>query len=135
MLPWFDVVQIVSVEKLSKTTARAVFRFPVQREYLNPMMGLHGGLSAGIYDTATTWTLDPIRRPGFWNFFGTTRSLNLTFMNPAAEGDWLRMESEVVHAGKRLCMIRATLFREMDGAIVSTCEHQKFNVDPEVSKV
>ena len=135
LLPWFAVVQIVSVEKLSATTARAVFRFPVQREYLNPTMGIHGGLAAALYDTATTWTLHPIRKPGYWSLFGTTRSLNLTYLNPAMEGDWLRMVSEVVHAGRRLCLIRATMIRERDGAIVSTCEHQKFNVDPEVPKV
>lgn len=83
------------MEKLSDTTARAVYRFPVLREYLNPAMNLHGGMSAGFFDTATTWTLTPIRKPGFWMQFGTTRSLNVTFLRPAAEGEMLRLECEV----------------------------------------
>ncbi len=97
-LAWMNVFEVVSVEKLSDTTARAAFRFPVQHEYLNPAQGLHGGLSAGMFDTMTTWTLDPIRKPGFWSLFGTTRSLNLTYLRPAAEGEMLRMECEVSRA-------------------------------------
>ncbi|KAK3052077.1 hypothetical protein LTR09_006669 [Extremus antarcticus] len=133
-LAWMNVFEVVSVEKLSDTTARAAFRFPVQHEYLNPAQGLHGGLSAGMFDTMTTWTLDPIRKPGFWSLFGTTRSLNLTYLRPAAEGEMLRMECEVVHAGKRLCLIKAVLMRERDRAIISTCEHQKYNNDPDMAK-
>ena len=95
MLPWLKAVEIVEVEKLSDTTGRSVCRFPVQHEYLNPAMGLHGGMSAAIFDTGTTWVLDVIRKPGFWEHFGTTRTLNLTFLRPAAEGEMLRLESEV----------------------------------------
>jgi len=135
LLPWLRAVDIVEVEKLSETTGRAVYRFPVQRQYLNPAGGLQGGLSAGMFDTATTWTLDTIRKPGFWMLFGTTRTLNVTYMRPAFEGEVLRMETEIVHAGKRLCLIKAVLRREKDGAIISTCEHQKYNVDADLPKV
>ena len=95
MLPWLRIVEIVEAEKLSDTTARIVYRFPVQHEYLNPNGGLHGGMSAGLYDTATTWLLHAIRKPGFWMRYGTTRSLNMTYMRPAMEGEMLRMETEV----------------------------------------
>lgn len=95
MLAWLKVVEVVSVERTSDTTCRVVYRFPVQREYLNPGMTLHGGMSAGIYDVGTTWTLNVIRKPGFWMTFGTSRSLNVTFIRPAVEGEMLRMECEV----------------------------------------
>lgn len=95
MLPWLRIVEIVEVERTSDTTGRIVYRFPVQREYLNPTMTLHGGLSGGFFDTATTWVLDVIRKPGFWMNFGTSRSLNITFLRPAVEGEMLRMETEV----------------------------------------
>ena len=42
---------------------------------------------------------------------------------------------EIVHAGKRLCLLKAVLKREKDGAVISTCEHQKYNVDADMSKV
>ena len=94
-LTWLKAVEVVSVERTSETTGRIVFRFPVQREYLNPGMTLHGGMSAGMFDTATTWVLDLIRKPGFWMSFGTSRSLNLTFIRPAMEGETLLMDCEV----------------------------------------
>jgi acyl-coenzyme A thioesterase 13 len=95
LLPWLKSVEIVSVERTSETTGRAVYRFKVQHEYLNPTMTLHGGLSSGMYDTATTWVLDVIRKPGFWLNMGTSRSLNITFLRPAAEGEVLLMDCEV----------------------------------------
>ena len=115
-------------------------------------MTLHGGLSAGIYDVATSWLLDVIRKPGFWLNFGTSRSMSVTFVRPAMEGEMLRMETEVrlgmssklyfitdcsqiVHAGKRLCLLKAVLMREKDRAIISTCEHQKYNTDADSPKV
>jgi len=121
-LTWLKAVEVVSVERTSETTGRIVYRFPVQREYLNPGMTLHGGMSAGMFDTATTWVLDVIRKPGFWMSFGTSRSLNVTFIRPAVEGEMLSMDCEVsfrparwpkyfpddvqiVHAGKRLCLL------------------------------
>lgn len=128
--PWLDILEVVSVTKPSDTTARATFRWPVQAEYLNPARGLHGGLSAGMLDVVTGLTLWPIRKPGFWMTGGTSRTLNMTYLRPAAEGEMLVCESEVVHAGQRLCLIQAVLKRERDGAVVSTCEHQKFNNDP-----
>ena len=94
-LPWLRTVEVLSAERLSETTGRMMFRFPVQREYLNPARTLHGGLSASFFDTATTWVLDIIRKPGFWMNFGTSRSLNLTFLRPAMEGEMLIMETEV----------------------------------------
>ena len=60
-------------------------------------MNLHGGLSGGIFDTATTWLLALIRRPaeGFWGRFGVSRSLSINYIRPAPEGEMLLMEAEV----------------------------------------
>ncbi len=35
------------------------------------------------------------------------------------------VESEVVHAGKRLCSLTGVMKRERDGAVMATCEHGK----------
>jgi acyl-coenzyme A thioesterase 13 len=43
-------------------------------------------------------------------------------------GDELELESEVVHAGRRLATIRGTLRRRRDGAVVATAEHGKVSV-------
>ena len=94
-MPFFKTLEIVEVVKTSETTARMVARFPVLRQYLNPTRTLHGGLSAAFYDTLTTWALESIRKPGFWMNFGISRSLSVNFLRPAAEGEMVRMETEV----------------------------------------
>lgn len=101
MLSWMKVVEVVEAERLSHSSARVVYRFPVQREYLNRDMKLHGGTAAGMYDKATTGLLRLIKKPGFWMHNGVTRSLNLTYLRPAAEGEMLRMECEVCREPER----------------------------------
>ena len=83
------------VEKTSDTTARIVYRFPVGHSYLNPSMTLHGGQQAAIFDIMTSWLFVLVRKPDFWNRFGTSRTLNVTFIRPAVEGEMLRLETEV----------------------------------------
>lgn len=45
------------------------------------------------------------------------------------------MDLQIVHLGKRMCLLKATLARESDGALISTCEHTKFNVDADAEKL
>lgn len=42
---------------------------------------------------------------------------------------------KIVHAGKRLCLLTGIMKREKDGAIVATCEHNKYNIDADESKM
>lgn len=42
---------------------------------------------------------------------------------------------KIVHAGKRLCLLTGIMKREKDGAIVATCEHNKYNIDVDESKM
>ena len=39
---------------------------------------------------------------------------------------------QTVHVGKRVALLRAALKREKDGAVLVTCEHNKYNVDADV---
>jgi acyl-coenzyme A thioesterase 13 len=45
------------------------------------------------------------------------------------------VESEVVSAGKRMCVIKGTLRRASDGEVLAVCEHGKVSIDPPVSKI
>jgi len=63
-------------------------------------------------------------------YAGVTRTLNVTFLKPAEEGEKVIIESEVVSAGKRLCVLKGTMRRESNGEILAICEHGKVSVDP-----
>lgn len=84
----------------------------------------------------------------------------MVYLRPAREGDVLTLECEVscgfvilglvldgligglltrdfsnvqtVNVGKRLALLKGVLRRE-DGALVSTCEHQMYNVDADTA--
>ena len=153
MSAWYENVEIVEAQRTSKSTSRIAYRFPVLHLYLNPTGTLHGGAIATIFDVATSWLLYLICEPGFWTSMGTTRTLNCTYLRPAMEDEMLRLECEVrcllllfrgpplltptmqiVHCGKRMCLLTGTLMRETDRAVIATCEHNKFNIDAD-SKV
>ncbi|KAF2720658.1 Thioesterase/thiol ester dehydrase-isomerase [Polychaeton citri CBS 116435] len=133
VLPWLEAIKITKAEKFSDTTAVIHYVFPIQHEFLNPAGGLHGGAAAAFFDVATTWVLFLIARaPNFWVSMGTTRTLNCTYLRPVREGEMVRLEAEIVHAGKRMCMLKAVLKRESDDALLVTCEHNKYNMDADL---
>lgn len=106
-LSFINAVKVIEAEKTSPTNARIVYKVPVLREYLNPSMTLHGGQQAAFYDIGTSWLLYLVRRPGFWTNAGTSRSLTVTYLRPAVQGDDVMMECEVspliFHFSQRLC--------------------------------
>ncbi|KAM0719688.1 hypothetical protein Q7P37_003819 [Cladosporium fusiforme] len=127
---------MTSAVKYSPTQSRVTFRFVVQPEYLNPAGFLHGAAHTLFFDVCTTFCLGPLARaPDFWVTFGVSRSLQVSFLRPAAEGEMLVMECETVDVGKRLALLKGVLKREKDGAVVSTCEHLVFNSDAGAAKL
>ena len=95
LLPWLDIVEIVHAEKVSDARCNAIFRFPVQPEFLNPMGTLHAGATSAFFECATTWALYPIAKPGFWQSLGICRTIAFTYLRPAVQGEVLLMECEV----------------------------------------
>ncbi|KAK5120230.1 hypothetical protein LTR85_006436 [Meristemomyces frigidus] len=125
---WRQDLEIIEAKKLGNSSARIVYRFPVKNEYLNPSGGFH---AATFLDVGTSFLIHLVSRPGFWPSGGTSRTLNVTYLRPAKEGDVLRMECDIVHMGKRLCLLKGAILREKDGAVVSVCEHNKVNLSQE----
>lgn len=60
-----------------------------------------------------------------WLNGGVSRSISTTYLRPAPEGTKLLMECEIVQMGRTTAMLRGILKRESDGAVISTCEHDK----------
>lgn len=120
---------LLSATLTSPTTCKTLFRFPVTRHYCNTSGNLHGGAQATIFDLLTSVSLMPVAKPGFWMNGGVSRTLNVTYLRPAPEGEVLECECEVVGVGKGLAFIRAVFRRVGDGKVISTCEHNKAAVE------
>jgi acyl-coenzyme A thioesterase 13 len=88
----------------SSPAGKTVFEFRVNSTHTNGMGNLHGGCTATLFDWCTTTALIPISDETFWRMKGVSRTLNVTYLRPVPEGTVVLIESEVVHAGKKLCM-------------------------------
>jgi acyl-coenzyme A thioesterase 13 len=77
----------------------------------------------------TSMAVAPVSRAGFWDQGHVSRTLNCTYMRPAVMGEECLVESEVVHLGKRMGVVRGVIKRKKDGVVLYTCEHGKATVD------
>ena len=69
--------------------------------------------------------MQAIGKEDFWVNGGVSRVLSVTYVRPAPEGEAMLVECEVVHMGKTLALLQGRLKRAQDGAVISTCEHNK----------
>lgn len=121
---------LVSASRTSSTTATASFLVENDAYYANESNNMHGGAQATIYDICTSLALIPIAEEGFWMHGGVSRTLNVSYLRPAVTGMDVLVDCEVVHAGRRLVFITASMKREVDGVLLSTCEHHKVSTEP-----
>lgn len=130
LLPHLHFVSAASPP--SSPTLRVTFRHTVQPEHCNGLGNMHGGCTATLFDFCTSVAIaaSPDLRPGFWSRLGVTRTLSTTYLRPAPRGEAVLIECEVAHLGRRMCALRAVMTREVDGALLATCEHGKVNTDP-----
>ena len=95
---------------------------------------LHGGAVALIFDICTSVTIAIAAKEGFWDLGHVSRTLNCTYLRPAAEGQKVLVESEVVHLGRRMGVVRGVIRGaegegEGEGKVYYTCEHGKACLD------
>ncbi|KAL1586881.1 hypothetical protein WHR41_04024 [Cladosporium halotolerans] len=126
---WFAETTLVSASSGQNSDGSLDWRFPVQKEYLNFVHQLAGGAQAALHDVCTGWTLFTVAKPGYWESFGSSRTLNMSYLKIAKEGEILRLRTKIVSIGSRVAMIRGELSRESDGQLISTSEHHMHNND------
>lgn len=115
----------------------ATFLFTPQPSHCNAFGNLHGGATATLFDFCTTLALLPLSRPAdgahpsFWLFLGVSRTLSVTYLRPAPEGEAVTIACTVLAIGRRTAAIRGEMRRKADGMLLATCEHDKVNTDPD----
>ncbi|KAI0535594.1 HotDog domain-containing protein [Xylaria digitata] len=118
---------------------RATFCFTVQPMHENGLGNLHGGCTSTIFDLCTTFPLYMVSRPGFWQYGGVSRTLNVTYLRPVPVGTTVEVECEIMHVGQRLSslrgVMRAATTDETEGPVLAICEHGKVNTDPPAQKL
>ncbi|ODA78029.1 hypothetical protein RJ55_06632 [Drechmeria coniospora] len=109
------------------------FTYTVQPDHCNRLGNLHGGAAATLFDFCTTMPLAIINRPGFWQYLGVSRSLNVTYLRPVPAGEEVLIECQIVQVGKKLASLRGVMMRKRDGLLLCMCDHGKVNVDPDAN--
>ncbi|KAM0694458.1 hypothetical protein Q7P36_004813 [Cladosporium allicinum] len=139
---WHDGVQVLSAT-VDGNNVKVTWRFRVTTEYANPAELLHGAAQAlfvssqcpgsrwiprRVFDVCIAYLPHPIAKPGFWDDLGFTRNLNINFLRTAKVGEYVIMETELKQIGRTMGYMTGEMRREKDGAIISTCEQNKFNL-------
>lgn len=120
-------------DKSRRIPAQATFSFKVPSTYTNQPEGssrltTHGGAIALFFDMLTSLAIIASNFEG-WESTGVSRGLSVTYLRPPVEGEACLVETEVIQIGRRLAMVRGVMKREADGALLATCEHQKYMAD------
>jgi acyl-coenzyme A thioesterase 13 len=108
----------------SAATQSSTWELTVTPELCNKGGNLHGGAAATILDSLTSTALLTIAKPGFLDAGHVSRNLNTTYLRPLPVGSKVRVECEVVAAGKNTAMVKGVI-RTVDGKVAVFCAHDK----------
>jgi len=112
-----------------------LFRLQVHHGHSNGIGQMQGGCVSTLFDYVTSVSLGLVNEPGFWFFFGVTRTLTVTLLRPVPVGEVILIEGEIINAGRNLALLRGEMRREADGTLLAICEHDKVNSDPPASVI
>ena len=70
-----------------------------------------------------------VSRPGFYGMGGVSRNLSLTYLRPVPLGTEVRIICDLVHAGRRLALIKSEIRRAEDDVLCVVSDHEKANTD------
>ena len=117
-------------------TRSVTFTMTVAPELCNHFQNLHGGAQATLFDVVTSCAIPgTISRPGWWEYPGVSRTLNVTYLRAVPVETEIEIVAEVLGVGKRMCTLRGTMKRKADGALLAVAEHGKVNVDADMGRL
>lgn len=83
-------------------TPRVTYRIRITPSLCNILGNLHGGAAATIFDDITSIPVALVKKEGFWEMMGVSRTLSVTYLNRVAEGEEVEVVAELVSIGKRM---------------------------------
>lgn len=93
---------IVPVSASRDPMPRVTSRVTVTAELCNASGNMHGGATATIFDSCTTLAVTLVRRDGYWELPGVSRTLNVAYLKAVQEGEEVEVEAEIMSIGLRL---------------------------------
>ncbi|KAI1374826.1 HotDog domain-containing protein [Hypoxylon crocopeplum] len=135
IIPYLSIVSHSSTPPHPSVT----FRFTVQQVHDNGLGNMQGGCISTVFDNCTSLPLHLISKPGFWQYTGVSRTLNVTYLRPIPVGSTIDIKCDILHAGRSLCALRgemrAVTEDGREGPLLAVCEHGKASTDPPVEKL
>ncbi|XP_065157217.1 acyl-coenzyme A thioesterase 13-like [Atheta coriaria] len=122
-LKGFDKV-VKNVKFLKGDKGNCVATVKIQEDNLNPMGGLHGGFSATLVDSISSFGL-MTHEP--WATPSVSVNINLTYLKGAKVGEEITIISNVLRAGKTMAYLDVELRNAADQLLVKA-EHTKFKM-------
>nr|XP_002119944.1 acyl-coenzyme A thioesterase 13-like [Ciona intestinalis] len=94
---------------------------PVMEEHLNMNKTMHGGLTATLVDSVSSWAFATTKEAKF----GVSIDINVTYLTAAKQGETITITSEVLKQGRTIGFANVDIHNEA-GNLVATGRHTKF---------
>lgn len=125
--PRHDGWRVQDMEPVLVEPGRIVVRREVKTDVLNFGRTLHGGAAATLIDVIGSLALTLNDHHGR---FGVSTDLNVTWLAPAAHGDWIQIDARVLKLGKTMGYVAVDIRREADDVLCVQGRMTKHMGDP-----
>ncbi|XP_003389589.1 PREDICTED: acyl-coenzyme A thioesterase 13-like [Amphimedon queenslandica] len=116
----FDRV-LSKVRIVSAAKGKLSCELTVGEEHTNLGGTLHGGLTATIIDSVSTWAIVSAEHPP-----GVSTDLNISYMRPAKIGETVIIDAECLKVGKTLAFASVSLLNKDTGKLIAQGRHTKY---------
>ncbi len=120
----FDKLPLKGVILKTVEPGRTEFEMTILPDHCNKGKNLHGGCSCTILDILSSSALLTLAKPGFLDGGHVSRTITMSYLRPVPVGTKVKIECEVVAAGKTTANILGVI-KTMDGKTCVTCIHDK----------
>lgn len=112
-----------SLTLISVAPSKTTWEMEIGSHLCNKSGNLHGGAAATILDNLTSTALVTVAREGFCDGGHVSRTITMSYLRPVPMGAKVKIESEVVAAGKKTANLAGRIM--LDGKVCVTCVHDK----------